>query len=142
MKRLKLTSVVLVMTLLTGCASIVNGPRQKVHFTSEPTKAKVVVHSHRNNKEDMFFTTPAIKELDRESEYTVTFMKDGYQKHKHEIKRGINLLLFGNAVIGGLIGIIIDMSTGAAYRLTPNKVHANLESGPVKQVKLTLSKAE
>lgn len=128
MKTFKYIAVVLVMVLLTGCASVVNGPRQKVQFSSEPTNAKVVVHSLRTNKEDLIFTTPAVKELDREGEYTVTFVKEGYKKHEKEIKRGINLLLFGNAVIGGIIGIVVDMSTGAAYRLTPNQVHAELEA--------------
>jgi hypothetical protein len=38
--------------------------------------------------------------------------------------KGINHWVFGSAVILSFLGIIIDVSTGAAYRLSPDPVHA------------------
>jgi hypothetical protein len=36
--------------------------------------------------------------------------------------------VWGNIVFGGVVGVVVDASTGAMYRLTPGSVDANMET--------------
>ena len=45
--------------------------------------------------------------------------------------------VWGNILFGGIIGLIVDASTGAMYKLTPEQVEASLKANPkaISQVK-------
>jgi hypothetical protein len=51
---------------------------------------------------------------------------EGYQTAEAYIQKGFNGWVLGNLVCGGLIGIIIDYSNGAAYKLEPDMVQLTL----------------
>ena len=72
-------------------------------------------------------TTPAKLALRRkDGPYTLKFEKAGYEPYEVRLVTGTNGWLFGNLLVGGLIGIVIDLTTGSAQKLTPEQVHANL----------------
>jgi hypothetical protein len=115
---------------LYGCASIVNGPKQAVDFTSQPAGAKIII----DGKD--YGTTPNSVSLRRKGrlageasnkvEYNVRIELAGYYPYDVKVKRKLNGWIFGNIVFGGLIGIIIDVSNGSMYRLSPDQVVAQL----------------
>ena len=47
------------------------------------------------------------------------------------LTRKTNGWVWGNIVFGGIIGLIIDASSGAMYKLTPEQVNAQLANGVV-----------
>jgi hypothetical protein len=44
-----------------------------------------------------------------------------------QLHRGTSGWVWGNIVFGGLIGLVVDASTGAMYKLTPEQVHAQFQ---------------
>ena len=111
---------------LVGCASIIHGPTQAVDITSQPNGARITIDGHE------YGTTPKSIELNRKGrmrgelatkkEYAVKIEMDGFHPYEVKIKREMDGWFLGNIIFGGVIGIIIDASTGSMYKLTPNQV--------------------
>ncbi len=53
---------------------------------------------------------------------------EGYQPYEITLTKKSNGWVWGNIIFGGLIGLVVDASTGAMYKLTPEQVEANLKS--------------
>ena len=112
---------------ITSCATLISGSMQTVKVSSNPSGATVKV-------EPGFYEvkTPAELSLKRkEGPYRLTIAMDGYEPVQAYLKASTNGWLWGNILFGGIIGIIIDYSTGAATALSPTEVHADLENSEV-----------
>lgn len=103
--------------LVTSCATIMHGTFQKINVNTEPAGATVTA----SNGETC--TTPGILTLKRsERNYTLNIKKEGYKDISITLSRKIDSWFWGNVLIGGIIGIVVDMSTGAAYKISPSKI--------------------
>jgi len=124
MKRWKIAVplvVVLVMALgLVACASIIHGSSQKLNIASEPIGATVSVDN------EVVGVTPVVAKLRRKDPHTIVVKLDGYQPFQIKTERHTDGWVWGNIVFGGLLGVVIDLSNGAAYKLTPKDVAAQL----------------
>ena len=107
--------------VLTGCGTIMSGSDQKVSFSSTPSNALVIVDGGDIGN------TPLTKELARKKEHTVVIRLDGYKPYEITLKKQTNGWVWGNIIFGGVIGVIVDSSTGALYELTPEQVNADLK---------------
>ena len=105
---------------VAACASIMSGTGQKLNIASEPAGAAVLVDG------DAIGNTPVVTKLSRNEQHTITVKLDGYQPFELRTKRHMNGWLIGNVVFGGPLGIIIDVVDGAAYKLTPKEIAAQL----------------
>jgi len=123
------------LTLLTllsfGCASIVSKSQYPVNITSAPMGATIIVEDKSGNQ-ILKSRTPAMVTLSAGSgyfsaaQYTITFIKEGYNTQRKTLSPGIDGWYIGNIFIGGLIGLlIVDPITGAMYKLD-ERVNANL----------------
>jgi hypothetical protein len=121
MNRILISLIVLISIVLTNCATIVNGTKQQVTFYSTPSKANVVVDGASVGM------TPMFLELTRKSDHFVKIQIDGYIPYEIKLTKKVDAIIIGNILIGGLIGIIIDASTGAMYKLTPKDINPVLE---------------
>jgi len=120
-RRAEFYAVVFVLSALS-CASIVSGTTQEIEVTSVPPGARVTAEPG-----DLSVRTPDVLKLRRkEAPYRLTFSMDGYEPYSVTIASNTNGWVWGNLIIGGLIGIVVDYSTGAAEALSPKQVHANL----------------
>jgi hypothetical protein len=107
---------------LASCATIVHGTKQKITVNSEPAGAKVVVRGVE------MATTPAIIELERNNPNVVLrFEKEGYEPVEIMLKRKTSGWIWGNILLGGVFGLVIDFINGAAYELSPTEVKAVLK---------------
>ena len=61
--------------------------------------------------------------LKRNSVYMVKIALEGYHDEEIKIKRGFNGWTLGNILLGGVIGIIVDVATGAVYTLKPDQLN-------------------
>lgn len=75
-------------------------------------------------------TTPGKLSLERDRSYDVTFEKPGYLPAHTHVSQEASGAVWGNILLGGLIGICVDFSNGAAYNLEPGTVSATLIADP------------
>jgi hypothetical protein len=108
--------------LVAACATIVSGGTQKIRVSSSPTGASVTAEPGGYR-----ITAPGEMALKRNATgYKLKFEKEGHQPVEVELTVGLNGWVWGNIVIGGVIGILIDFSSGAYYELQPGVVDAHL----------------
>ncbi len=112
---------ILVVTVcgFSGCATIIDGNKQTIAITSEPPGAVAQVGSHR-------ITTPGQVTLKRGKSYSVTLSKEGYETGTSKIRCSIAPWFWGNILLGGLPGMIVDGISGAYGELAPEAVHVKL----------------
>lgn len=122
MKRRISTLVIpaLLLSMSTGCSLVVNGRRQAVNISSNPSGAEIIIDGIVHGK------TPAIIDLRRDSHHSISINLEGYQTFSMNLERKVSGWVWGNILIGGLIGVVVDASTGAMYKLTPDQVNTVL----------------
>jgi hypothetical protein len=117
---------VLVLMILSNffssCATIINGSRQPISISSNPTSARISIDGIPQG------TTPFIANLKRRDNHFIKIEMDGYLPSEVMLARKVSGWIAGNLVFGGIVGIIIDAAT---RRLTPDQVWADLKPGIV-----------
>ena len=123
--------LLLICFQLSSCASIISGSKQSVSFTSSPTGAAITIQPG-----DYHIIAPGTLELSRKNgPYRVTFDLVGFEPYSVTLKTSTNGWFWGNILLGGIIGVLIDTSTGAYIKLEPEELHAVLtKSGIEPQV--------
>jgi len=125
------TLVGLAVACACGCASIVSGRNATVEIESKPSNADVVVRD-KHGKEVVATHTPASVQLKRKDKflmpasYTATIEKPGYEPENVPIHSTVNPWIFGNVLFGGIIGLAIDNTTGAAWQPKQTTIQKNL----------------
>jgi len=130
MNKLLILCVALSASVFAGCATIISGSTQDISVTSVPSGATVTAEPG-----GMKATTPGVLVLNRKAgPYKVTFTLDGHDPYSVMLTTDMNGWVWGNLILGGIIGLVVDMSTGASIKLTPEEVNANLvKSGLIPQ---------
>lgn len=123
-RRVRAAALVLATLVVGACASILGGgSTQKVQVSSTPSAASVTVDGEAKG------ATPVTLDLKRGKEYMVRIQMAGYQPYEVKLTRALNGWVWGNIIIGGPLGVIIDASTGAMYKVKPGAVDASLSRG-------------
>lgn len=123
MKKIVFLSVLTISLVVTSCATIVSGSKQKVSFNSTPAKASVFV-----NDVQLGYTPFEAKLKRGVKVHKVKIVLDGYKPYEATLTRKFNGWYMGNIAIGGLIGMIVDISTGAVYRISEKELNVSLEN--------------
>lgn len=101
--------------VLSGCGAIIHGTRQTITATSTPDSATVTT-----NPPSETTVTPATLHLERKHTYVLTFAKPGYSSATVEIQNRLSGgIVFLDIVFTGLIGVVVDATTGGWYHLSP-----------------------
>ncbi len=107
-----------------GCATITRGTSTDVLFQSEPPGAAM------NTSHGFSCTTPCTLDLRREDAFTATFSLPGYHDEQVVVESRVGgggaAGMAGNLVFGGVVGGVIDATSGAMNDLIPNPVIATL----------------
>ena len=106
---------------LVGCATIIQGETQMVQITSHPPGATVTVLPEMHT-----LVTPGEVDLKRKQIHTVLFELECYEPATGYLDRTNSNVTAGNLLLGGIIGIFLDLDTGAAFRLIPDPLHVQL----------------
>ena len=125
MSLLRAGAVILAVASLSACASITRGTKQQFYVNSDPSGAEVEMSNGLRCR------TPCKLKVGRKSDFVVRVIKDGYQPAEVHVQGkvkggGAAGGLAGNALLGGVIGLGIDASTGAMLNLRPNPVTVTL----------------
>jgi hypothetical protein len=126
MARLARLAVVLCCgALLANCATVTRGTVNQIQIVSEPSDAEARTSIGHNCR------TPCTLTVDRKSEFTVSFAKEGYRETSVPVATRLAGAgaagLAGNILLGGIVGIVADAATGATLEHYPNPVSATLE---------------
>lgn len=102
---------------LAACASITGGRYQNVAVEARAADQKVTADCTLSNGRGMVHVvTPATAVVRRSSQnLNVTCQKDGRQIAQQSYESNLRGMLWGNLLFGGLIGIVVDFSNGAAH---------------------------
>ena len=119
-----------VLISATGCAAIVQGPKEDVKVRSIPPGAIAKAGPDRQ-----VITPGEISGLKRNKDHTIVFEKEGFTTRETKLESKPSWWLLGNIVFGGLIGLIVDLATGSGYRLKPSNVEMDMASGTAKEFK-------
>ena len=121
-----LLGCVAVLLLAGGCATIVNGTRQTVKITSEPSGATATIGMTS-------ISTPGSIRLARSSDYRVEIAKPGYETKHVFLHREFNGWMWGDIIVAPLVvPLIVDAYSGGAWDIEPKEVHVVLEASGTK----------
>lgn len=115
----------IVMLMAVSCASIIHGSKQSVTFQTNPAGATVEVFDGMGVSYGVC-DTPCSLDLKRKREYKIKISKPGYASAEMVIQKKSDGWIWGNILFGGVIGLIVDFTTGAAYKLDPSALHVTL----------------
>ena len=122
----KMIAVALTMiqlVTLSGCATIVSGKTQDISIRTTPPGADVLIDG------SVAGTSPMIANLVRKRRHEIQFKMAGQPDVSRGTTRGFNWWYLGNAILGGIIGLIVDPITGAMYKVKPEDIHVDYTKG-------------
>ena len=105
--------------MLPGCATIVTGTSQPVAVDSEPAGATCKVTQDGYPLGTVLSTPGVVSVRKGGGSLDVACSKPGYQMARQSVPFGLQGWVFGNVIIGGLVGVVVDFSTGAAFEYAP-----------------------
>ncbi|MBI5206362.1 MAG: PEGA domain-containing protein [Candidatus Firestonebacteria bacterium] len=109
---------------LTGCATIMNGTKQKIAVSSSPSNVKVLIDGYKKGY------TPVVIDVERSNKNTILrFEKENYESGEIILTRDVDGWVAGNLLFGpyGIAGLAIDYMSGGSYNLRPAGVYAILK---------------
>jgi len=129
MSKSSLACLALALTLIvlaSSCATIVTGSRDNVSVESDPPGAQFETSSGQKG------TTPAVVTVADTETLAVTVTKPGYAPGSASLAPRMSGWIFGNIVLGGVIGLAIDLISGQwrthddriVVKLTPGDDHS------------------
>lgn len=111
---------------LAACATVTRGSNDSWVVNTEPAGAKVETSNGHQCP-----STPCAIKMSRKSEFTATITKPGYKPASvsvsHKTANAGAAGVAGNVLVGGVIGLGVDLATGASQDLVPNPVTVKLE---------------
>lgn len=119
MKAVHRIAALLSITLLPGCATVLNESTQNVRVETLTPAGESVIGaecSAVNNKATVTFRSGMAPMVRRSSkDLVVRCSMPGYQEASAHLESGVNAGMFGNIVLGGAVGAIVDHNKGTAY---------------------------
>lgn len=105
-----------------GCATVLSGTEQRVPVETVPAGAEVMVEG-----DTRVWSAPTELDLSRKRAHTLILKKAGYHTLRVRLGKSLNGAFLGNAILGGVVGGVADVFSGAAGELVPSRVAVTLE---------------
>lgn len=119
----KVINIAVLVSLLGlgGCATIMTGTSQPFTVNSNIHKAKVYIDGKYAGE-----TPLTLEKLSTKKNHTIRIEADGYIPVTEVIKKETSGWVWGNILLGGLIGLGVDMATGGLYVFEKDNMTGNL----------------
>jgi hypothetical protein len=118
---------ILMALLLSGCATIAAGTSQSVLIDTFNAPGATCKGVDKRGREYYWANTPSATTVQKgDGPMTVTCEKKGFKKTVHTFDESITGATFGNLILGGGIGFLVDATSGAAQEY-PTQVKFPLE---------------
>lgn len=120
----RLGAAIVAASMVTGCATVTRGTKQKFEIVSQPDGADV------STSNGVTCVTPCKLKLKRKHGFVATITKAGYKPAQVTVESSMHgggtAGIAGNFVAGGLIGVAVDASNGSLNDLRPNPINVTL----------------
>jgi hypothetical protein len=107
-----------------GCASITRGTTEMISFDSDPSGAEM------RTTTGLGCVTPCTLSVPRKDEFQAMFTKPGYEPQEVFVRNKVVATgaagFAGNVILGGVVGMGVDIYNGAGLDHEPNPVRAVL----------------
>lgn len=117
-------SGILLVGLLNGCATVTGSTDQNVLIETTDKSGKIISDANchlSNDKGSWAVTTPGTTSIRKSGkDLHIICKKAGYQQSTKAEKSKANAGMWGNIIVGGGIGAIIDHNKGTAYNYPSN----------------------
>ena len=100
---------------LAGCATVMEGTGQSIEVSTIPPGALCAIAREGGNLGEIASTPGSIRVDKSKSDITVTCSKAGYRTAVITRSPRFQGTTFGNIILGGVVGAVVDASTGADY---------------------------
>jgi hypothetical protein len=115
------------LSSLGACATVTRGSSDTWTVNTTPSGAAV-----KTSNQFACDSTPCTFKMSRKAEFDVTINKAGYKTWTghvtHHVSGAGGAGMAGNVILGGVIGAVVDASTGAMNDLVPNPLNVTLEA--------------
>ena len=116
------TFLLALSSVVSGCATIVHlGGNEELNVSSEPAGAKVVIDGTERG------VTPLATKVERKKDHAVVLTKEGFEENQSRVESHLSWWVAGNVILGGLIGILVDVLSGGGYTIEPDAVAVTLK---------------
>ena len=116
----KIFAFVLISTMVLGCATLFGPKMHPLAVSSVPHGADVYVNGFKMG------ATPIELNLKADKSYTIEFRKEGFKSVTSIVNTKVGAGWIVLDILGGLIPVIIDATTGAWNKLDQDAVNATL----------------
>ena len=103
---------------LFGCASILDGTSQEITVNTNPSGASCDIVREGTTIAHIDKTPGAAMIRKTKADIQIKCDKPGYQEATYQNHSGMTAVSFGNAILGGVIGVAVDSATGADNKYT------------------------
>lgn len=101
--------------LLSGCATVVKGRTQNLTVATDPPAAACELH-RKGKLIGAVSPTPGNIQVDKSSaDIDLSCTKPNYLKSETKVSSSFQSWTLGNAILGGLVGVVVDAGSGAAH---------------------------
>lgn len=124
MKKILSTGLFAILVLsTTSCATILTGTKDPITFNSQPEGAKVMFKGVEK------CVTPCTVDITRGlGKQMVEIKKDGYNTKELQLDKKFNPVTLVNILLGGVIGMGVDLATGSFVKYDQKTYTADLET--------------
>lgn len=109
----RLTVVVALGFAASACATIVSGTSQDLNVSTEPAGAECRVERQGAMLGIVKFTPGNVTVPRHKDNIVVSCTRDGYETSNEILAASFSGATFGNLLLGGFVGVVIDASSGA-----------------------------
>jgi len=121
----RIFSIVVLMFINAGCASITRGTTESFVIETVPTGATAQLSN------GLSCDTPCSLKVKRRGDFLVTITKDGYETVSATVTSSVDSTgsagMAGNVLLGGFIGAGVDAGTGAMHSHKPNPLKVTMQ---------------
>jgi hypothetical protein len=117
----RLAAIIAVALASTACATIVNGRSQDLYVETQPDAASCKI-DRQGATVGVVNPTPGKTSIPRHKDnIVVSCALDGYETSNEILASNFSGVTFGNLLLGGFVGVVIDASSGANNKY-PEKI--------------------
>jgi hypothetical protein len=114
--------VLFLLSALAGCATLFQAGPDQIPVNSKPTGAKIYLD------DQLFAVTPTTLFVPRKSECVIRIELEGYEPVMIDRDKLLNGWFLGNILIGGVVGITIDLISHNQGRYSDEPIMVELKA--------------
>ena len=121
---------VLLLAMLSACATLVTGSSQSITVSTNPPAANCTLDRVGARIGAVSSTPGSVLVEKSKNNLSVTCSKDGFQTATVVREPSFNGATLGNLILGGPAGLIIDAASGATFKY-PDDIRLDMAANPL-----------